>query len=337
MTSAVKKLFPLFILLLFSCQKQSQVEEIVGKTMGTTFSVKYYPTEKSPPRSEVSALINTELRRINSLMSTYKRDSEITRFNNLAANEDFSISTEFLNVLKTAIMVAIKSEGYFDPTIGPLVNLWGFGPDGIKEVPSDQMIEQTLKKVGYDKLVLNIDQSLLSKKVDGVYVDLSASAKGYGVDSITKLLLDKKISHFMVEIGGEVRTKGKNGNRHWRIAIESPNPKTNKPYNSVLELSNHAVATSGSYRNFYTKEGKTFSHTINPKDGKPITHNLVSATVINSDSCMLADTYATALLAIGGENAFLKAKEWGLKAIFIYQHEKNGEKVFSQKKTFDTL
>ncbi len=338
MTLVVKKLLPLFSLLfLFACDKKAKLEHIVGKTMGTTYSVKYVPVKDSLKRAEFSAIINTKLREINSMMSTYKRDSEITLFNKSPAGTPFNISKEFYFVLSHALEVSKKTEGFFDPTIGPLVNLWGFGPAGIKEVPSQEMIDKTLKKVGHEKIVLNEKDSSLTKTHPDVYLDLSASAKGHGVDAIAKILSENRITNFMVEIGGEVKTKGRNHKRPWRIAIETPDPTTNKPYEAVVELNDQAVATSGSYRNFYTKEGKTFSHTINPKTGRPITHNLVSVTVIDPDSCMKADTFATALMAIGGDKSFEMAKNWGLNALFIFQETQNGKKVFTRKQTSPNL
>lgn len=338
MISVVKKTF-IFILLLSlsACNKQADLEHIVGKTMGTTYSIKYFPGENIPKRSELTALINSKLREINSLMSTYKRDSEITKFNNTKAGVEFKISRDFYYVLDHALLVAEQTEGFFDPTIGPIVNLWGFGPAGIKEVPTEQMIAATLKKVGYRKIILADDMSFIKKNVDGVYLDLSASAKGYGVDAISEILQKNNVKNFMVEIGGEVKTQGKKGKASWKIAIETPDLNNNRPYEAVLELDNQAVATSGSYRNFYTKEGKTFSHTINPKTGRPITHNLVSVTVIDNDSCMEADTFATALMAIGGEKSFEKAKKWGLNAIFIFQSMKEGKKIFTRKQTSPNL
>ncbi len=288
--------------------------------MGTGFNVKAV-VHQDFIQSSLEEKINDRLIEINKSMSTYIKDSEISLFNKTLANISFEVSKDFQIVLSHALQVADRTNGAFDPTIGPLVNLWGFGPEGERTQPTQEAIKKTKELVGYKKIL--IDKSSIKKTVNNVYLDLSASAKGYGVDEVLKVLRDAKITDAMVEIGGEIRTMGSSLTRPWKIGVEKPvQGSFEQSAVKVVTLKNVALATSGSYRNFFKENGKSFSHTIDYKSGKPVETSLVSVSVI-SDTCMDADAMATALMAMGTERAINFAKANSLKAFLIYKDPKN--------------
>lgn len=303
--------------------------------MGTTYSIKYIPTGKTPKITVVNYEVNGLLERVNQEMSTYIKDSEISKFNNSTEpGMPFKISPDFFNVLLFSMQVAKETKGRFDPTIGPIVNLWGFGPDGKRKVPTEDEIRLAKFKSGFNKLSLQPKESSIVKQVKGLYVDLSASAKGFGVDKVGEYLESLGINNYMIEIGGEVRTKGSKNGKMWTIAIESPHPTDpTKPFQKVLKLKNHAVATSGNYRNFFEKDGKKYGHTIDFRTGKPTSHTLASVTVVNSGKCMETDAWATALMVMGPVEGLEFAEKKGLSAYFIYRLAGQKEGSFVEKAT----
>lgn len=312
----------LFLFLYASCQKADElvISHLQGKTMGTTYNVKIITPADYDTKS-LHTKIDERLVQVNQAMSTYIKTSEISRFNQSKMNEEIIISNDFFKVAKHALDLSVDTGGYFDPTIGPLVNLWGFGPDGQRKVPAKDILEETMKAVGHEKVKVDENKSSLTKLHPKVYLDLSASAKGYGVDAVLELINERGITNVMVEIGGEVRTSGKSLNRDWKIGIESPNPTTpGTNITKVIKVANFALATSGDYRNFFEDQGKRYSHTINFKTGKPIDGLLASVSVI-SDNCMDADAKATALMAMGHELGYEYAKKKGIKAFFIYRND----------------
>ena len=191
-----------------------------------------------------------------------------------------------------------------------------------------------MKRVGFKNVIVDPISKKIKKLIPGVYVDLSASAKGYGVDAIAELLSQNKLNNFMVEIGGEIITKGSKGERDWKIAVEAPNPlNVETRYQKILNVSNMAVATSGDYRNFFKESGKKYSHTINFKTGMPVEHTLASVTVVDSNSCMIADAWATALMALGPIAGYELAEKLGLSAYFIYKLDGQSDSAFVDKGT----
>ena len=330
------KLFITFFVLItiLSCQSgQHTLKKIIhiqGRTMGTGFNVKAV-VHQDFIQSSLEDKINERLKQINKSMSTYIKDSEISLFNKTLSNMPFEVSKDFQLVLSHALKVAEKTNGAFDPTIGPLVNLWGFGPEGKRKKPSKEIVDQTKELVGYKKILL--DNSNLKKTVNGVYLDLSASAKGYGVDAVIAVLKESQITDAMVEIGGEVRTMGESLSRPWKIGVEKPVEGSFEQSSlKVVTLKNVALATSGSYRNFFKEDGKSYSHTIDYKSGMPVETSLVSVSVI-SNTCMDADAMATALMAMGTEDAINFAKKNSLKAFLIYKDPKSEGKF----KFFESL
>lgn len=329
-----------FCLLAIGCQDAHEsVVQWKGQTMGTTYLVKFTQAPDGPAlpaQQEVDAI----LKAVNAAMSTYIPSSEISKINSDSkANHPYSISADFNHVLRFSLKVAEKTEGVFDPTIGPLVNLWGFGPQGKRKVPSEQAVEQTKAKVGYQKIAHDEQQSKLMFTVAGMKIDLSASAKGFGVDKIAQFLDQRRIANYMVEIGGEVRTKGLNNGRPWRIAIETPDPDfSKKSIQKVLPLSGLSVATSGNYRNFFMENGKGYSHTINYQTGKPVEGIMASVTVVSPEGCMQADAWATALMAMGPIKGIEYTKKYSIAAYFIYAASESDAKVGAEGfKTYQSI
>lgn len=277
-----------------------------GATMGTTYNVKYSGlADKTPQQlqSEIDAL----LVHINKLMSTYDPQSELSQFNQWHSTEPFPLSAETLLVMREAVRLGELSGGVLDVTVGPLVNLWGFGPSARPdEVPSRQKVDELKAKTGLDKMVL-LDNAARKIEPD-LYVDLSTIAKGYGVDSVADLLESQGVSNYLVEIGGEMRVSGnKASGKNWRIAVEKP-LTTERAVQEVISIGDNAIATSGDYRNYFEQDGVRYSHLINPQTGYPIQHNLVAVTVIHPSS-MTADGLATALIIMGKEKALTLALE----------------------------
>lgn len=261
--------------------------------------------------AKLKAEIDKKLERVNDQMSTYRPDSELSRFNK--ASDSLTVSPETAFVVKTALKLFEQSSGAYDVTVGPLVNLWGFGPDKRPtKVPSDEVIAERQKFVGSQ--YLSVHDNTLYKSIPELYIDLSSIAKGYGVDVVANYLQDIGINNYLVDIGGELRGKGvKPGNKQWTIAIERPIAGQN--VERLIQIGDNGIATSGDYRNYYEFDGIRYSHTIDPKTGKPITHKLVSVTVINKSS-MLADGLATAITVLGPEEGLAFAEKHNL-AVFL--------------------
>ncbi|EKE83874.1 thiamine biosynthesis lipoprotein ApbE [Idiomarina xiamenensis 10-D-4] len=283
--------------------------------MGTTYHVRFVSANPEHSASDIQATIDRVLERVNAQMSTYDPDSELSKFNQLRSSEPVVISRGLELVVARALEIAEDTGGVLDVTVGPLVNMWGFGPDARPEhSPSEAEIARIRAKTGYHHLAVENHQ--LIKQEPELYVDLSTIAKGYGVDRVAEVLEQLGINNYLVEIGGEMRLKGrKPGNEPWRIAIEKP-VSSDRAIQRVLEPGDNAVATSGDYRNFYIEDGRRYSHVIDPRTGYPINHHLVSATVFAKD-CMTADGYSTALLVMGTEEALAFAEAHDIPALLI--------------------
>ena len=310
--------------LLSACQSGTQqraLTELQGATMGTTYTVKVVglPAELKPER--IQAAIDSILEKINRQMSTYLPDSELSQLNRSQATDWIDASQELVDVLKQAQRVSALTNGAFDVTVGPLVNLWGFGPStGINQVPSDQDIQEARNRVGYRGLQVRSSPPAIRKDRPDLYVDLSAIAKGYAVDKVAEHLQALEIDDYMVEIGGEIQAKGRNASdRFWRIAVEKPSTGS-RSLHTVIELNDVGIATSGDYRNYFEKEGRRYSHTIDPMTGHPVTHKLASVTVANP-STMQADVMATALMVLGPRAGYRFAEQHKLAAFFIVKSE----------------
>jgi thiamine biosynthesis lipoprotein len=293
-----------------------QMVEISGMTMGTIgYSVKYFNENGANYADEIDSLLKVW----NLSLSTYISNSEISRFN--SGSDCFAFESEyFYPVLKASEEVYENSEGAFDPTVGPLVNAFGFGPDK-SMAPDSSKIDSLMVLVGYNKI--HFDEKKVCKDIRDMKLDFSAVAKGYAVDVVADFLENKGIENLMVEIGGELICKGtKNDENPWRTAIEDPEVGAyERKVLTVVQLKDRAVATSGNYRNYYVKDGRKYVHTINPATGYPIMHNLLSASVF-ADNCMRADAYATAFMVLGVEKAkVVLSKDPTLDAYLIYSGE----------------
>lgn len=286
-----------------------------GRTMGTSYTVKWIPTPDENLKA-TRARIQERLDRINELMSTYDPESELSRFNASGETEWFEVDPETALVVRRALEIAELSGGAFDPTVGRLVRMWSFGSGERSFVPpTDEEIREALKTVGYRRVVVRDEPPAIRKDHSLVELDLSAIAKGYGSDEIARVLLDGGVEHLFVEIGGEVVTRGTRQGRPWRVGIERPDELA-RSLHSTIELDDAALATSGDYRNFFEADGVRYSHTIDPTTGRPVTHPLASVTVI-ADDCMTADALATALMVLGPEAGQALVEKHGFKTLFL--------------------
>ncbi|SFM78855.1 FAD:protein FMN transferase [Marinobacter pelagius] len=308
-----------------SFEPEEKVWEISGGVFGTTYHINVVLTDDQQRLENLAEGIETELEKVDAAMSTWREDSELSRLNRTADQSEWiGISAPLHEVLAKAQEVSELTGGAFDVTVGPVVNLWGFGPEARPEqVPTEQELSRVLSATGYEKLELR-DEPAGVRADKPQYIDLSAIAKGYGVDAVARYLDSEGVSAYLVEIGGEVRVQGrKPGGDAWRLAIEQP-VSEGREVNRVVALESKAMATSGDYRNYYESEGQRYSHTIDPETGKPITHNLASVTVLAED-CMTADALATGFNVMGFERAQELATRENIPAYFIIRTENGFE------------
>ncbi len=286
-----------------------------GKTMGTDYSVKItdLPSAIDPKSLELG--IARLLESVNGLLSTYQSDSELSRFNRNPSTEWVAVSSELVTVLEEAHRISELSGGAFDVTVSPLVKLWGFGPSNEEpQVPPASDIQTAMEKVGYRQVHSRYSLPALKKDRPDLSIDLSAIGEGYGVDRLAGFLEAQGIHNYLVDIGGEHRVKGHSSRgTPWRIGIERPGERR---LQQVIELNSGAVATSGDYRDYFEQDGQRYSHLIDPRTGRPITHPLVSVTVI-STTAMRADALATALMILGPGQGFQLAERERLAALLI--------------------
>ena len=303
-----------------SCSEPAPKDKLVmvqGKTMGTYYQVTMVLNEQQQhdaayKLSAIQVEIDSILELVNDQMSTYRPDSELSQFNQ--AKETLTVSPATAYVVKSSLALFNQSQGAFDVTVGPLVNLWGFGPDKRPtKVPSDELIAERKKLVGSQHL--GVRGNTLYKENPGLYVDLSSIAKGYGVDVVGEYLQSIGINNYLVDIGGELIAHGtKPADQQWTLAIERPVEGHN--VQRLIQIGDNAIATSGDYRNYYEFDGIRYSHTIDPKTGKPINHKLVSVTIIHPSS-MMADGLATVVTVLGPEAGLAFAKDNNLAAFLL--------------------
>lgn len=315
---AFKRLAALLLAVLFigGCGSESaQIVAVSGFTMGTTYNVKWVAKDASN-KLEVKAAIDQKLLQVNQSMSTYIDESELSVFNKGNISQWYQVSDGLLAVLNLSNQISKSSAGRFDVTVGPLVNLWGFGPDGrIEHAPTAEEINELKPRIGFNKLEIDVVNKRI-RRLSPIYVDLSAVAKGYGVDVVANTLEEYGVTSYLVEIGGELRIRGaKPNNTDWLIAVEVPDA-SERQIQSVIAPGDKGVATSGDYRNYFEENGMRFSHTIDPRTAQPITHKLASVTVV-ADTAAQADAYATALLVMGDADGLEFAQANGLDAYFI--------------------
>lgn len=284
-----------------------------GQTMGTIqYNVKYLGEDAPDFKRQIDSLLIA----FNQSLSTYIPDSEISQLNQ--TGELQAPSDLFLSVIQQSKIVFETTDGAFDPTVGPLVNAWGFGPDKLPNIPDSGHVEELRKRVGFQKVKIDAEQILMDT---AMYLDFSATAKGLAVDVVAEFLEARGFENYMVEIGGEVRASGKNDQGEtWKIGIEDPTVERNEQrLLAIVALENMAMATSGNYRNYYQKDGRTIAHTIDPRTGYNTSHNLLSASVF-ADNCMAADAFATAFMVLGVEASRQIIQNSNMEAFLIYQN-----------------
>lgn len=339
----------LFAIFLSGCGEQKPTELVFnGMTMGTSYQVKIVlgngasgdrASDNSVSTENLDEQIKNRLDALNQIFSTYIETSELMQFNQGEIAQPQVVSEDMQFVMNIAQEIYDLTDGAFDPTVAPLVDLWGFGPKVTGNIiPQAEQIQQALSVIGLNYLVLNNTTKEAQRKRD-IQLDFSAIAKGYAVDAVADLLESSGIEHYLVEVGGELRASGHKQNGDlWRIAIEKPSSlnesleqmplgqtSLEQIVQQVISLQNVAVATSGDYRNYFEKNGKRYSHTIDPRTGYPVDHSLASVTVIEK-TAIRADALATAMMVMGPEDSLMLAEEYNLP-VYILVKEADGFKV----------
>ncbi len=325
-----KIIFIIPVFLFFACTTSGEQEQLYsGEALGTTYQIKFFHAEEI----EMEKGLDSIFKLMNASMSTYQADSDISRIN--AGDTSVIVDQNFREVFELSAQVYQESKGYFDPTVGKIVNIFGFGPEAGDENIEQKEIDSLMKFVGFNKLELT-PNNRVRKEYREIFIDFNAIAKGYTVDVIARFLDQNQIADYLVEVGGELAAKGSNigKDQPWVVGIDNPLQKPgDRSLNAAVKLKNRAMATSGNYRKFKTDPvtGQAFVHTINPLTGLAEKSNLLSASVL-AENCALADAYATAFMALGFEQSLEMLKGLDLVDVyFIYASEDNEPKVFSTK------
>ncbi|MGZ5006905.1 MAG: FAD:protein FMN transferase [Methylobacter sp.] len=308
-------IFGMFLVMLAGCSEPS-IQKLEGSAQGTTYHISYW-SEAPFDVKDIKAGIENEFAVIDKLLSNYRPDSTIETFNSIETTDSQEVGSEIVSLVKIAQVVSQASQGCYDLTVKPLFDLWGFRGDKLT-IPDDSTIRNTLKQVGMEKLEI-VDETHLRKKQTDLKVDLSSIAQGYSVERISKVLEQKGISNYLVEIGGELKTNGyKPGLQPWRIAVERPLPDERTMHKIVTMPKDAplAVMTSGTYRHYFDDHGKRYSHILDARTGRPVDHNLVSVTVLVGDPSV-ADAWSTALLCLGPKDGMAAANIAKIPALFI--------------------
>ncbi len=307
--------------------KEPDVVRLSGETMGTTFNITAIGEDLD--EAALAASVEQALAEVNAKMSNWDPNSEVSTFSASTSTDPVAISDEFALVLAAANDVHEKTGGIFDVTLGPLIELWGFGPRKPEDpVPSDTDIQAALNGVGQARLLtLDASTGTLAKSDPSVGINLSAIAKGYGIDAVAETLQDAGIEDYLVEIGGDLVTKGQNDQGEaWRIGIEKPEAGS-QTVQLIVSLDDRGMASSGDYKNFFEQDGVRYSHIIDPTTGRPITHRTTSVTVL-AENAMMADAWATAMLALGQEKGLELAEQHKLAVYFISRDVTGGDDAY---------
>ena len=310
-----------FLSLVGCSDDSADLTTLGGETMGTTYSVKLVAPPAGLDMAALSGEIDGLLHDVDRRMSTYRPDSELSRLNDAAAGTWTAISTDTRRVIDEALRVGELSGGAFDPTVGPLVDVWGFGAaPGEPRVPTSQAVAAARATTGITGVATRASPPAATKQIAGSRLDLSGVAKGFGVDLVAEHLDDRGLDNYLVEVGGELRAKGQGlDNRMWRVGIERPAVGSGE-LQHVLKLENAALATSGNYRIFFEQDGHRYSHIVDPRTGRPVTHNLASASVV-APTTMEADALSTALLVLGVDAGMRLAARHDIPAYFVTGHD----------------
>ncbi|MFT5693906.1 MAG: thiamine biosynthesis lipoprotein [Oceanicoccus sp.] len=322
-----------FLVFTSSCSVSNPATfRLTGFTMGTSYSITVVEQESArTDQKKLQLIVDTRLQTLNQQMSTYIPDSELSQFNRSLVDEPVAVSDELFDILMLSLELSWLSSGAFDVTVGPVVDLWGFGGGSDKiasvEIPVQAAIDEKLLQIGFQNMELNVASNTVTKTKD-INIDLSGIAKGYGVDKIREVLEAAGFKNFMVEIGGELYLEG-NSDRGlpWKIAIEKPDGSFGKIHRAV-SISGRAMATSGDYRNYFEVAGVRYSHTIDPVSGRPIKHNTASVTVI-AESAAYADGLATAINVMGADKGLQLAEQQNLAVYIIVKTSDGFEAKYS--------
>ena len=324
----------LMLAALAGCEKpaaERPMVEIHGRTMGTFYGVKVvgdFPGGQPALQTQVDSL----LKHYNDEISTYDPNSSLSKFNQQQTTAPFPVSQEMADILISAVRVGQRTQGVLDVTVGPLVNLWGFGPDKRPiKTPTDEQIAAARQRVGIQHLHVDVsaDHAALRKDVPNIYVDLSTIGEGFGADKVADFLESRGVHNYLVEIAGASRSRGVNAKGDpWKLAIQKPTDELDE-VQAIVKPDGRAISTSGSYRNYYELDGKRYSHIIDPATGKPITHRLVSATVI-TPTALEADGLDTALMVMGPEKAIAFAKQQRLAVYLVIKTDKGFKAEYSE-------
>lgn len=309
-------------LFLGGCARPPVELEVSGPTMGTSYSLKIVAPPARVDAAAVQTVIDEVLARIDRSMSIYRSDSEISRFNASHSTEWFEVSEDLASVVQAALQFSEDSGGAFDVTVAPLVTAWGFGAvqRTPRSLPDPAALDALRASTGYEKLQVRMQPPALRKAAAEVQIDLNAIAPGYAVDLLGERLSSLGIGRYMINIGGEVRVRGRNAQgARWKIAVERPVDGEAVPY-ALIELSDLAVTTSGEYRRYYQIDGRRYSHTLDPRTGRPVEHSLASVAVIGPTS-MYTDGWATALNVLGTQAGYDLAMQRDIAAMFIEWHD----------------
>jgi FAD:protein FMN transferase len=328
MPSVITRLLaPCCALLAAACGRSAPELALSGPTMGTIYTVKVVAPPASVDAKLVQVTIDEVLAQIDGSMSGYRADSEVTRFNASASTQWCNVSADLAAVVRASLDISEASDGALDITVAPLVAAWGFGPAGEpKELPGVEQIAQIEATVGYRKLHVRLDPPALRKDVAGLSIDLNGIAPGFAVDRLADRLRGLRIENFMIDIGGEIRAHGRNSRGEpWHIAIEHPVDTQRTPYASVW-LDGAAVSTSGEYRDYYERNGRRYSHTIDPRTGRTLDRAPGSVVVVASSTAQ-ADGWATAMNVLGPREGLALAARRHMPVLFI---EREGREWRSQ-------
>lgn len=315
--------------LVFRNKEHLKVSEFSGPTMGTHYQIKVVGSLGPSKHQQIQNLIDRILTDVNNQMSTYLPDSEISKFNSNQRTDWFPVSKEFASVVVQAKDIWHQSGGAFDPTILPLVEAWGFGAKEARPNLSKEDIQGLLKRIGMNQIEVRDEPPSLRKAHEGLNIDLSAIAKGHGVDRIAEALTALGYTNYMVEIGGELRVLGESpSGKPWTLGIEKPGARGGR-IQKVVQLDKGALATSGDYRNYREVGGKRLSHIIDPTTGYPLEHRLVSVSVI-AETCALADGWSTTLFVLGPEKGIEVANKLKLAAYLLVMTDDGYKEMVSE-------
>ena len=315
-----------FLLCLVACESSPNKVQLQGAVFGTTWNVTYHGAPDGLTAHDVEDAITNAFAVVDDSMNNYRASSTLSQLNSLPAGQIFEVDWDFTLVFNAAIDIHQATAGAYDPSVAPLIDLWGFGPEGVTERPTDDQLTIARSYSGLNQFAWDLSDRSFLKRNTRATLDFSSIAKGYAVDLAGDALDEIGVGNFMLEVGGEIQTRGVSPRGDdWRLAIENPiRAGVGKPY-AAVSVSDVGIATSGNYRNFFEVDGKRFSHLIDPRTGYPIEHDLVSATVIHP-STMVADAWATALMVVGTTEALRLANLYDLS---VYLISRNGEQLIS--------